>query len=72
VTYAVVFRRRRDRHGELRDGDGVGDANRRRLNVVFEALYWTFHPFSPVNWGREPRRIWSGRRRNKGRRSTSA
>ncbi|MDX2021280.1 MAG: hypothetical protein SF187_13650 [Deltaproteobacteria bacterium] len=30
-----------------RDDDGVGDAVAVVLRVVFEALYWTFHPFSP-------------------------
>ncbi|MDB4982507.1 MAG: hypothetical protein JWM82_3259 [Myxococcales bacterium] len=66
VTYAVVFVGVAIAMASSRDGDGVGDAIGGVLNVVFEALYWTFHPFSPVNWGREPRQIWSGRRRNKG------
>lgn len=32
-----------------RDDDGVGDTVAVVLRVVFEALYWTFHPFSPFS-----------------------
>lgn len=33
-----------------RDDDGVGDTVAVVLRVVFEALYWTFHPFSPFSY----------------------
>jgi hypothetical protein len=42
------------RGGDDRDDrsplDGVGSV----LRMVAEALFWTFHPFSPVSFGREP------------------
>jgi uncharacterized membrane protein len=36
-------------------GDGIGDALAMVFRAVAEALFWTFHPFSPVMWQREPR-----------------
>jgi hypothetical protein len=36
------------------DGDGIGDALGLVFRIVAEALFWTFHPFSPVLWEREP------------------
>jgi hypothetical protein len=40
----------------LRDdsGDGVGDALALVFRAVAEALFWTFHPLSPVVWTHEP------------------
>jgi hypothetical protein len=35
-------------------GDGIGDALGFVLRIVAEALFWTFHPFSPVMLNREP------------------
>ena len=66
VSYAVVFVAVAVALASSREGDGVGDALAGVLDVIVEALYWTFHPFSPVNWGREPRWVWSGRRRKRG------
>lgn len=43
------------------DGDGIGDALGIVLRIVAEALFWTFHPFSPVVWEREP--AWAKSRR---------
>lgn len=34
--------------------DGVGDAVWLVLRIILEALFWTFHPLSPVVWDREP------------------
>jgi hypothetical protein len=36
-------------------GDGVGEALAVVFRAVAEALFWTFHPLSPVVWQREPR-----------------
>jgi hypothetical protein len=36
------------------DGDGIGDALVVVLRIIAEALFWTFHPFSPVIWETEP------------------
>jgi hypothetical protein len=36
------------------DGDGIGDALAVVLRIIAEALFWTFHPFSPVIWESEP------------------
>ena len=66
VTYAVAFVGVAIAMASSRDGDGAGDALAGVLDVIVEALYWTFHPFSPVNWGREPRWIYGGRRRKRG------
>src|SRR5437762_2382809 len=35
-------------------GDGVGDALALVFRIVAEALFWTFHPLSPVIWQTEP------------------
>ena len=48
-----------------RDGDGVGDAVAVVLRVVAEALFWTFHPFSPFYRPHEPSWLAGGRSRNK-------
>jgi hypothetical protein len=66
VTYALVFVGVAIAMASSRDGEGAGDALSGVLEVIVEALYWTFHPFSPVNWGREP--LWArrGRRRKRG------
>jgi len=66
VTYAVGFVAVAIALASSRDGEGAGDAIAGVLDVIFEALYWTFHPFSPVNWGRAPGWIVSGRRRKRG------
>jgi hypothetical protein len=66
VSYAVIFVAVAVAMASSREGDGIGDALVGVLDVIVEALYWTFHPFSPVNWGREPRWIWGGRRRKRG------
>ena len=66
VTYAVAFVGVAIAMASSRDGDGAGDALAGVLEVIVEALYWTFHPFSPVNWGREPRWGLGGRRRKRG------
>jgi hypothetical protein len=66
VTYALVFVGVAIAMASSRDGEGAGDALAGVLEVIVEALYWTFHPLSPVNWGREP--VWArrGRRRQRG------
>jgi hypothetical protein len=48
------------------DGDGIGDALAVVFRIIAEALFWTFHPFSPVLWESEPawRRV-RGRREKK-------
>jgi hypothetical protein len=66
VTYAVVFVAVAVAMASSREGDGVGDALGGVLEVIVEALYWTFHPFSPVNWGREPSWVLGRRRRKRG------
>jgi hypothetical protein len=66
VTYAVVFVGVAIALATSRDGDGAGDAIGGVLEVIAEALYWTFHPFSPVNWGREPIWLRRGRQRPRG------
>jgi hypothetical protein len=66
VTYALGFVAVAIALASSREGEGAGDALVGVLDVIVEALYWTFHPFSPVNWGREPRWVWSGRRRKRG------
>ena len=42
------------------DGDGIGGALALVGRVLLEALYWTFHPFSPVAFALEP--AWARRR----------
>jgi hypothetical protein len=66
VAYALAFVGIAIAMASSREGDGIGDALAGVLDVIVEALYWTFHPFSPVNWGREPAWVWSGRRRKRG------
>jgi hypothetical protein len=66
VTYAVVFVGVAVAMASSREGEGAGDALAGVLEVIVEALYWTFHPFSPVNWGREPLWVGAGRRRKRG------
>jgi hypothetical protein len=46
------------------DNDGIGDALGFVFRIVAEALFWTFHPFSPVLWDHEP--AWA-RPRQRGR-----
>jgi hypothetical protein len=48
------------------DNDGVGDALGVVFRIIAEALFWTFHPFSPVIWETEP--AWA-RVRARGRRA---
>jgi hypothetical protein len=36
------------------EGDGAGEALAFVFRIVAEALFWTFHPFSPFVWDREP------------------
>lgn len=36
------------------DSDGPGEALGVVFRIILEALYWTFHPFSPVYLSREP------------------
>ena len=36
------------------NGDGIGDAVGLVFRIIAEALFWTFHPFSPVLWERPP------------------
>lgn len=62
VTYAVAFAGVAIALAAKDDDGGVGDVIGAIARVVFEALYWTFHPFSPVYWGSEP--IWARRRRH--------
>jgi len=45
------------------DGDGIGEAVFVVLRIVGEALFWTFHPFSPFRFDREPGWLHSTRRR---------
>jgi hypothetical protein len=66
VTYAVAFVAVAIAVASSRDGEGAGDALAGVLDVIVEALYWTFHPFSPVYWARQPRWISGGRRRKRG------
>jgi hypothetical protein len=46
--------------------DGPGEAIGVVLRVIAEALYWTFHPFSPVYLNREPGWMNPRRGRNRG------
>jgi len=66
VTYALAFVGVAIAVASSREGEGAGDALAGVLDVIVEALYWTFHPFSPVNWGREPVWVRRGRRRRRG------
>jgi hypothetical protein len=66
VTYALLFVGVAIAMASSREGEGAGDALAGVLEVIVEALYWTFHPFSPVNWGREPFWAVRGRRRQRG------
>jgi hypothetical protein len=52
------------RGGDDRDG-GVGDGVATVMRVIAEALFWTFHPFSPVFMGSEPRWMHAQARRHK-------
>lgn len=52
------------RGGDDRDG-GVGDGISTVMRVIAEALFWTFHPFSPVYIGSEPRWMHEQARRHR-------
>lgn len=47
------------------DDDGPGEALGVLLRVLGETLFWTFHPFSPVSFGREPGWLRLGGRRRR-------
>jgi hypothetical protein len=49
ILIALAFRGGDDRD-DRSPLDGIGSV----LRMVAEALFWTFHPFSPVSFGREP------------------
>jgi hypothetical protein len=48
------------------DRDGIGDGLAMVGRVLMEALFWTFHPFSPLQATFEPGWLRSGRRRPRG------
>ncbi|MEO8214345.1 MAG: hypothetical protein ABI560_14190, partial [Myxococcales bacterium] len=52
------------RGGDDRD-NGVGDGISTILRVIAEALFWTFHPFSPVYISTEPRWMHAQARRHR-------
>ncbi|MEO5768099.1 MAG: hypothetical protein ABIS92_07080, partial [Polyangia bacterium] len=52
------------RGGDDRDS-GVGDGISTILRVIAEALFWTFHPFSPVYISTEPRWMHAQARRHR-------
>ncbi len=55
IAYAVAFLALMIALAARSDRDeGPGEAIGVVLRVIAEALWWTFHPFSPVYWGREP------------------
>jgi len=54
VGYAVIFAGVILALAAKNDGDGIGDVFWLLLRVIFESIYWTFHPFSPVYIPREP------------------
>jgi hypothetical protein len=55
IAYAVAFLALMIALAARSDRDeGPGEAIGIVLRVIAEALWWTFHPFSPVYWGREP------------------
>ena len=43
--------------------DGIGDVLGLLLQVLFESIYWTFHPFGAVYVGREPAWVRGRKRR---------
>lgn len=61
VGYVVVFAGVALALAAKSDDNDVGDVLAAIFRVVFEAFYWTVHPFSPLNLGREPG--WARRRR---------
>jgi hypothetical protein len=68
VTYAVGFAAlmiAMATRGNDRD-DGPGEALAVVLRVIAEALFWTFHPFSPVWVGGYGQPAFAGRRRAQG------
>jgi hypothetical protein len=67
VGYAVVFAGVLIAIAAKSDDNGIGDVLGLLAQVVFEALYWTFHPFSPMYLASEPRWV-----RMRGRRKQAA
>jgi len=54
IGYAVLFAGVMIAIAAKSDDSPIGDVLALLARVLFEALYWTFHPFSPVYVGREP------------------
>lgn len=66
IAYAVAFGALMIAMAAKDDGrDGLGDAVEVVFRVVFEALFWTFHPFSPFYRPYEP--SWLGQSRRQRR-----
>jgi hypothetical protein len=65
VAYAVILLAVLIALAAKDDRDGIGDSLAVVFRIIAEALFWTFHPFSPVIWDREP--AWA-RTRQRGRR----
>ncbi|HEX2660060.1 MAG TPA: hypothetical protein VHU40_17370 [Polyangia bacterium] len=65
VGYALVFAGVLLALAVKDDSDGVGDILGLVARVIFESIYWTLHPFSPVFVAREPQWVLRrGRRRS--------
>jgi hypothetical protein len=47
------------------EGSGIGDALALLVRIVLEALWWTFHPFSPYQLSREPGWVLGSTRKRK-------
>ena len=60
VSYAVVFAGVLLALAAKEDSDGIGDAFGLLARLIFESIFWTFHPFSSVYVTREP--TWVKRR----------
>lgn len=65
VGYALVFAGVLLALAVKDDSDGIGDILGLVARVIFESIYWTLHPFSPVFVAREPQWVLRrGRRRS--------
>ncbi|TPV95736.1 MAG: hypothetical protein B7733_08460 [Myxococcales bacterium FL481] len=55
ISYAVLFAVILIALAARSEGDGIGTALAVLFRIVAEALFWTFHPFSPFRLGEAPR-----------------